>query len=253
VTRILKAGFGLVSYLIFFLTFLYAIGFTAGAFVPKGIDDGEAGSLLAALAVNLVLLSLFAVQHSVMARPGFKMLLTRIVPKAIERSLFVLLASLVLDLLYWQWQPLPSIVWSLEGTPATLVWGPFWVGWGMVLLSTFLISHTELFGLRQVLDDWAGRSPAAAVFKTPSLYRLVRHPIYLGFIIAFWTAPVMSLGHLMFAAVTTAYILVGIQLEERDLLRFFGARYAAYRRQVSMLLPLPRRHPRLRRHTLGQE
>ncbi|WP_413990006.1 isoprenylcysteine carboxylmethyltransferase family protein [Labrys okinawensis] len=184
-TRILKAGFGLMSYLIFLLTFLYAIGFTAGAFVPKGIDDGRAGPLLPALVVNLVLLGLFAVQHSVMARPAFKKLLTRVVPKAIERSLFVLLASLALDLLFWQWRPFPSVVWSLEGTPAALVWSLFWFGWGLVLLSTFLISHTELFGLRQVLDDWAGLNPAAMMFKTPWLYRLVRHPIYLGFIIAF--------------------------------------------------------------------
>jgi protein-S-isoprenylcysteine O-methyltransferase Ste14 len=240
--RIIGFLFGLVAYLVFFPTFLYAIGFVTGLPVPKTIDSGPVVPLAEALIVNILLMSLFAVQHSAMARKPFKQWWTQFVPVAVERSTYVLLASLALILLFWQWRPIPTVVWEITDPQiATAVTALSLAGWLLVLFSTFLINHFELFGLHQVAIDLAGRTMPAPRFKTPVLYKVVRHPIYLGFIIAFWAAPVMTVGHLLFAAVTTAYIFVGIFLEERDLIQLFGEEYKRYRAHVGMLVPFRRR------------
>jgi protein-S-isoprenylcysteine O-methyltransferase Ste14 len=236
--RVLTLGYGGLAYLIFLGTFLYALGFVSRYVVPKNIDTGAISSLPTALLTNLVLMSIFAVQHSGMARQGFKKLFARFASPAIERSTYVLLASLTLILLFWQWQPMPTVVWSIENPVlAGVATAGGFVGWLIVLYSSFLISHFELFGLTQVVAHFAGRMAEPIKFKTPGLYRLIRHPIYLGFIIAFWCAPTMTLGHLLFASVTTAYIFVGIYLEERDLVSLFGDEYRRYRERVAMLLP----------------
>jgi methanethiol S-methyltransferase len=241
VARIVAFLYGIMSYLIFFVTFLYAIGFVEDLVVPKTIDAAAAAStapLAQATIVNLVLMSIFAVQHSVMARPQFKRWWTKFVPPSVERTTYVLLASLALALMIWQWQPMPAIVWQVaDPLLAAAITGLSFLGWLIVLTSTFLINHFELFGLHQVTNNLAGRPMPAPHFRTPVFYRFVRHPIYLGFIIAFWAAPTMTQGHLLFAAVTTAYIFVGIWLEERDLVAIFGDQYQQYRRRVSMLLP----------------
>jgi protein-S-isoprenylcysteine O-methyltransferase Ste14 len=236
--------YGVVVYAIFFVTFLYAVGFVAGVALPKGIDSGTPAGLGETLVVDLLLLGLFAVQHSLMARPFFKAWWTKFVPKPVERSTYVLFASLCLILLFWQWRPLPQVVWNVTSAPAAAVlWAISALGWATVLLSTFLINHFDLFGLRQVWAYRLGRETPPPEFKAPLLYKVVRHPIYLGFILAFWATPTMTQGHLLFAAATTAYILIGIQLEERDLLKVFGARYEAYRGQAGMLYPKLRRAP----------
>ena len=237
-TRLLTLCYGGIAYLIFFGTFLYAIGFVSRFIVPKTVDSGAASSPMTALLVNLVLMSIFAVQHSGMARQGFKKLFARFASPAIERSTYVLLASLSLILLFWQWRPMPMMIWNIEDPVlAGIATAGGFVGWLIVLYSTFLISHFELFGLTQVVSHFAGRVAQPIKFKTPGLYRLIRHPIYLGFIIAFWCTPTMTLGHLLFAAVTTAYIFVGIYLEERDLVSMFGDQYRRYRDKVAMLVP----------------
>jgi methanethiol S-methyltransferase len=240
--RLIAFLYGLASYLVFFVTFLYAIGFVSGLVVPKTIDSGMAGSMAEAFIVNLLLMSLFAVQHSVMARKQFKQWWTQYVPKSVERSTYVLFASLALVLLFWQWRPMSAVVWQVDNPQiAGAIIGVSFVGWLLVLTSTFLINHFELFGLHQVVNNLAGRDMVQPTFKTPVLYKMVRHPIYLGFIIAFWVAPVMTVGHLLFAAVTTAYIFVGIFLEERDLVELFGDEYQRYRNRVAMVVPFWRR------------
>ena len=236
--RIIGFLFGLLAYAVFLGTVLYAIGFVSGVAVPKTIDSGPVAPVAQALIINILLMSLFAVQHSVMARKPFKRWWTRFVPATIERSTYVLLASLVLILLFALWHPLPQIVWAIANPQlAAAMMGVSFAGWLLVLVSSFLINHFELFGLHQVAINLAGRTMPEPRFKTPALYKLVRHPIYLGFIVAFWAAPVMTVGHLLFAAVTTAYIFVGIFLEERDLIHLFGEEYKRYRAQVGMLIP----------------
>lgn len=240
--RIAALLYGLMAYLVFLGTILYAIGFVTGLAVPKTIDSGITASMGQAFIVNLLLMSLFAVQHSVMARKQFKQWWTQFVPKSIERSTYVLFASLSLILLFWQWRPMPDIVWEISNPQiATAVLALSLVGWVLVFTSTFLINHFELFGLHQVINNLVGRAMPAPRFKTPALYKVVRHPIYLGFIIAFWAAPTMTVGHLLFAAVTTAYIFVGIFLEERDLVELFGDEYRRYRERVGMLIPFWRK------------
>jgi methanethiol S-methyltransferase len=239
--RIAAFLFGVVAYLVFFGTIFYAVGFVAGMVVPKDIDDGTVGPAVESVIINLVLMSLFAVQHSVMARKPFKRWWTQFVPHSIERSVYVLLASLCLILLFWQWRPMPAVVWQVADPAATALIALSLVGWLLVLTSTFLINHFELFGLHQVVVNLAGRTMPETRFKTPVIYKVVRHPIYLGFIIAFWATPVMTVGHLLFAAVTTAYIFVGIFLEERDLVAQFGEQYQRYRAQVGMLIPFRRK------------
>lgn len=230
--------YGVVCYLIFFATFTYAIGFVGNLVVPKSIDSGAAGAFWPSLLINLGLLGLFALQHSGMARPGFKRWWTRLVPKPIERSTYVLFASLVLILLYWQWRPLPEVVWSVKQPEGRFaLWALFGLGWGLVLVATFMISHAHLFGVAQVHRYWRGRAQADPGFQTPGLYRHMRHPIMTGFFVAFWATPDMTVGHLVFALATTGYILIALQLEERDLIRAFGDRYEAYRQHVPIFIP----------------
>lgn len=241
-SRVLILLYGAVCYLIFFVTFLYSVGFVGNLVVPKSIDSGMPESIGQALLVNVLLLGVFAVQHSVMARPAFKRWWTQFVPQAMERSTYVLLSSLALILLFWQWRPMPEVVWNVANPLGrNITWAVFWIGWVLVLVSTFLISHFELFGLRQVYLNLKGQGYTPTGFKTPMLYRLVRHPIMLGFLIAFWATPHMTIAHLVFAIATTAYILIGIQFEEHDLVAYHGATYEHYRQNVSMILPFPKK------------
>jgi len=230
--------YGLVAYAVFFASFLYAIVFSGNLIVPKTIDTGEPVGLAESLAVNLGLLALFAIQHTIMARPGFKRWWTRIIPEHLERSTFVLAASLILFLLYFQWRPMTGVVWSVENPVGQAVlWGIFGFGWLVVLVSTFLINHFDLFGLRQVYLYLQGHEYHHVKFTTTGLYKIVRHPIMLGFIIAFWATPHMTVGHLLFAVATTAYIIIGVHFEEHDLKAFLGDDYGKYQESVPMLCP----------------
>lgn len=236
--RTLILLYGIVSYLIFFCTFLYAIGFIGNFLVPKSMDSGAEGPLLNALLINLALLGLFAVQHSAMARPAFKAWWTTIVPQAAERSTYTLLSSLALILLFYYWQPMGGIIWQVESAGGQLVlYTLFGLGWALVLVSTFLINHFDLFGLRQVWLNFQGREYTHLPFKTPGLYKWIRHPLYLGWFLAFWATPTMTAAHLFFAVVTTVYILLAIQWEERDLVAALGEDYANYRKRVPMVIP----------------
>jgi protein-S-isoprenylcysteine O-methyltransferase Ste14 len=244
--KVLTVLYGVVVYAFFLGTFLYAIGFVGGVLVPTNVDVGRAAPLGEALLVDALLLGAFAVQHSGMARRAYKRWSSRFVPAALERSTYVLAASAVLALLLWQWRPVPEpVIWRIESPLGlALLRVVFWGGWAVLLASTFLINHFELFGLRQVVARVRGRELPPPRFVTPLFYRYVRHPIYLGFLIAFWATPVMTAGHLLFSVATTGYILVGIALEERDLVAQYGGRYRAYREHVGMLLPRWRRRAR---------
>jgi len=235
--RILTLAFGGLSYVIFFLTFFYAIGFLGNVIVPKSLDSAADGPWLTALAIDVGLLSLFAVQHSVMARQGFKRLLTRVIDPAAERSTYVLASSLALILLFWQWRPLGGVVWDIQNPAGrAAMYAGFAFGWLLVLVTTFLLNHFELFGLRQVWLHLRGRPYTPLPFKTPGPYSLIRHPLYLGWFFAFWSTPTMTATHLLFAVMTTAYILIAIRLEEHDLVNALPE-YAEYRRRVPMLIP----------------
>jgi protein-S-isoprenylcysteine O-methyltransferase Ste14 len=236
--RISLFTYGVVAYAIFFVTFLYAAGFVANIGVPKSLDSGAQGSFGYALLINSILLAVFALQHSIMARPAFKKIWTRIVPKPVERSTYVLFASLALILLFTTWQPMGITIWNVENPVGrALLYGLFAAGWLTALYATWLINHFDLFGLRQVYLYLRGREHTALPFRTPALYRHVRHPLYLGFLFGFWATPTMTLAHLFFAIMTTGYILVAIQLEERDLVAHLGRDYADYRKRVPMLVP----------------
>jgi len=240
--RIFALTYGMLAYSFFLGTFLYAILFVGNMWVSKTIDSGPEAPLATTIAIDLAVLGVFAVQHSVMARKGFKRVWTRIVPEPVERATYVVAATSALALILWQWKPIARVVWDLKGTAAEpVVQTLFWIGWGVLLLSTFLVNHFELFGLAQVWAYAANRKPLAPTFKTPALYRVVRHPIYLGFVIGFWATTRMTVGHLLFSIGTTCYILLGIYFEERDLIASYGQRYREYRRRVPMLIPFLKR------------
>lgn len=246
--RTLAIGYGAVCYLMFLAVFAYAIGFVGDIVVPRSVDHAISAPTGQAVVVDVVLLGLFGVQHSVMARPAFKRWWTRFVPQPIERSTYVLASNLVLAVMFWQWRSMPAEAWHVESPAVRLViWVLFWLGWGIALVSTFLISHVDLFGLRQVYLFWRGQPQSGIGFRAPLLYRVVRHPLMFGFFIAFWAAPTMTAGHLLFAMVTTGYIVIAVQLEERNLLDALGDQYRDYRQEVSMLMPLPRRKSAPRR------
>ncbi len=231
--------YGIASYLIFSLSFAYTPAFVGNYWVPKSIDVGPESGLVQSIVIDAALLGIFAIQHSVMARPAFKRWWTRIVPASCERSTYVLISSLLLILMFWQWRPIVTTIWRVEGIPAAMLTATFWIGILITLMSTFQIDHFELFGLRQVFDALRGATARMQSLKTPLLYRLVRHPLMLGMLLAFWATPHMTMGHLLFAVMTTAYILVGVRLEEKDLTAQFGASYEQYRQRVPMLVPRP--------------
>ncbi len=235
--RVAALIYGLASYLVFFLSFVYALAFIGNYRLPTSLDAGPRNGLAASIFIDAMLLSVFAVQHSIMARPAFKRWWTGIVPASCERSTYVMISSLLLIFVFWQWRPIVTTIWRVEGWPVALLTAIYWIGWLTTLTSTYLIDHFELFGLRQVFDALRGAAARVPVFKTPLLYRFVRHPLLLGFLLAFWATPHMTAGHLLFAVMTTAYVLVGVRLEEQDLVAQFGATYEQYRQRVPMLIP----------------
>lgn len=241
--RLLVFLYGLFSYVLFLGVFLYTIVFVgdissvAGFDIPRTINDGEVGGQTAAILINAILLSAFAIQHTIMARQGFKTWVSKIIPEAAERSTFVLVTNILLVVMFWQWRAMPEVVWSTGGILASVLWGLFGVGWAIVLLSTFMIDHFDLFGMRQVTLHLQGREYTRPHYVERLLYHVVRHPIMLGFIIAFWAAPEMSQGRLLFAVMTTGYVLVGLHIEERDLISMHGDSYRAYQRRVPMIVP----------------
>ncbi len=239
--RPLSLAYGGFAYLVFFVVFLYAVGFVGDFLVPRTVDVGPEAALGTALLIDVGLLLLFAVQHSVMARDWFKQRWTEVVPEHVERSTYVLIASLVLALIFWQWRPIPETVWSVSGAGATVLWTVFGLGWVVVLVTTFLIDHFSLFGLRQVWAHFRGKPYEYPEFQETAFYQHVRHPLYFGFLLAFWAIPELTVGHLLFAGATTGYILLAIQFEEQDLLRYHGEQYAEYRERVPMLIPWPRK------------
>jgi len=245
--RYLVIGYGAAAYLLFLVAFLYLVGFVGNLWVPRSVDHGLPSPIGQAVLVNVLLVGAFGVQHSVMARPGFKRWLTRFVPPSIERSTYVVLSSAVLVLLYWQWRTMPAVIWDVRQQAGRLaVWALFWLGWAIALGATFMINHFDLFGLRQVYLAWREKPYSELRFRTHLFYRLVRHPLMLGFLIAFWAAPTMTAGHLLFSIAMTGYILTALQIEERGLVAALGHEYREYRREVPMLVPL--RH-KLRRHS----
>ena len=241
--KILVLLYGVISYLLFFGTFLYAFGFVGNLFVPKSIDGAPQVPLAQAILINASLLLVFALQHSIMARPAFKNWWTRIIPEQAERSTYVLLSSLCLILLVWQWQPMGGFIWRIEEPIAkTILTVLFIIGWWIVLISTFMINHFDLFGLRQVWFYFLGKKYEPLQFRIPFFYKYVRHPLYLGWLIAFWATPVMSAAHLLFAVLTTGYILTAIKFEEKDLVTHFGEKYLSYRRWVPKIIPFTKRN-----------
>jgi len=241
--KIISFIYGVIAYLIFLIAFLYAIGFVGNLVVSKSIDSGTGATFWTALLVNALLLSIFAIQHSVMARPAFKKWITGVISPALERSTYVLLSSLALLLIYWQWQPITTIVWKAENeTIAMILTGVFFFGWLVVFLSTFMINHFELFGLNQIFDNLKNKLTENPEFQTNFFYKIVRHPIMLGFIIAFWATPLMTVGHLIFSITTTLYIIVAVKyLEEKDLQKFIGKEYEDYQNRVPMIIPFTKR------------
>lgn len=236
--RVIGLAYSTCCYLAFLFTVLYLIGFIGGAVVPKNINDGPMVAWPTAVLINGALIILFGVQHTVMARKGFKHWLCKFIPAPAERSTYVLFSSLVLGVMFWLWQPIPHSVWEVEAAWANvLLTGLFWLGWGIVLLATFLISHFELFGLKQAIDRWRNTPQQAPIFRTPLLYKIVRHPLYLGFLIAFWATPHMTVGHLVFALGMSVYLFIGARFEERDLVVLFGERYRSYQSEVGMVVP----------------
>lgn len=235
--RIVTLLYGVMAYAVFLASLLYAAGFVGNVFVPKSIDSPSRTATMASWLVDLALLGAFAIQHSVMARPAFKRGWTQFVPRPIERSSYVLISSLLFFLLFWQWRPLNDVIWQLQGTLAIAAWTLCALGWLFVVASSFMIDHFDLFGLRQTWLHFVGRNDTPPSFRAPWAYRYVRHPIMLGFVIAFWASPRMTAGHLLFAAAATAYILVGVRLEEHDLLAFFGDAYRVYQRRTGQLIP----------------
>jgi protein-S-isoprenylcysteine O-methyltransferase Ste14 len=242
-----------VVYVLFLAVFIYAIGFVGTIAVPKSVDSGTQTSVVAALVIDALLLAAFAIQHSVMARQWFKRAWTKLVPAAVERTTYVLFATLILALVMWQWRPVTAVVWEVQNPAGQIALRVlFFAGWAVLLISTWLIDHFELFGVRQVLANAGATTPATYSFKDPLFYKFVRHPIYLGFVIAFWSTARMTVGHLFFAIMCTGYMLVAIQFEERDLVRHYGDTYREYRRRVSMLLPLPARRANLEARSSAQ-
>ncbi len=240
--RYLMVGYGAAAYLLFLAVFLYLVAFVGNFLVPRTVDHGVSAPIGEAVLVNMALLGLFGLQHSVMARPGFKARWTRLVPPSIERSTYVMLSNVVLVLLYWQWRTMPAVIWEVELPLGRLaLWTLFGLGWVIALASTFMINHFDLFGLRQVYLAWRAKPYTDLDFHVRFFYRLVRHPLMLGFLIAFWAAPTMTAGHLLFSITMTGYILIATQFEERDLVAALGDDYRNYRREVPALLPLGRR------------